>query len=289
MRFLPVCHAASPSFTLIWRPVDIKIKAGLPSNALAVQASYLRRMFSQTLDYMRSNPFAGLTSNDSTHSLAHRSLRSIEMNNCSITPTSGFSKRYSPATSNSGLSSRHSPVASTVGSTSRYSPARSASGLTNRYSPTQYLTPSSPSPAFSDYDAGRSSARGLHQAAALPLNHLQPFVLSPLSNLSRSTIGSTASSYHTCEADKQDRTKPLVARLESQPPWHDLCDTRGELSSAADGDVEEIVQQHSGLEKGDFVVIQEQPFAAAKLKAEEFEPRERRNSHRKRRPLRHNT
>jgi hypothetical protein len=78
---------------------------------------------------------------------------------------------------------------------------------------------------------------------------------------------------------------PLVASLDSQSPaWHDLSNPTNELGPAADKDVEEIVQQYAGLNKGDFVAIQERLVFAARLKAEAPEPRERRISLRKRRP-----
>jgi hypothetical protein len=145
--------------------------------------------------------------------------------------------------------------------------------------PTQY-------PSFSDHDPSRSLRRGSHQAAASPftLNHSQTLVPSPVANSSRSSLESAGSSYHTWE-DEQDWTIPRITALELQPPaWHDLSDKAGELSSVADGNVEEIVQQYSGLNKGDFVAIQERLLFAAKLNAEVSEPRERRNSLRRRRP-----
>jgi len=151
--------------------------------------------------------------------------------------------------------------------------------------PTQQYPPRSPaSPALSDHDFGR---RGSRQATASPFarSQSQTLVLSPLANSSRSSLESGGSSYHTWEADKQDRTLPLVAALEPQPPaWHDLSNPPGELNSAADRDVEEIVQQYAGLNKGDFFAIQERLIFAAKVKAEAPEPRERRNSLRRRRP-----
>jgi serine/arginine repetitive matrix protein 2 len=152
--------------------------------------------------------------------------------------------------------------------------------------PTQYPSRSSTPPAFSEPDLGRSSLRGSHQAIASPFTHNQSqLVLSPLANSSRSSLESAGSSYHTWEADKQDRTIPLVAALEPQPPaWHDLSNTANEVSSGANGGVEGIVQQHSGLSKNDFVAIQQRLLFAAKLKAEVSEPRERRNSLRRRRP-----
>lgn len=150
--------------------------------------------------------------------------------------------------------------------------------------PTQYPSRSSTPPAFSEPDSSRGSRRGSHQAMTSPftLNQSQ-LVLSPLANSSRSSLESAGSSYHTWEADKQDRTIPLVAALESQPPaWHDLSNTAGGLSSG-DGDVEVIVRQQSGLKKNDFVAIQDRLLFAAKLKAEVSEP-QRRNSLRRRRP-----
>jgi hypothetical protein len=153
--------------------------------------------------------------------------------------------------------------------------------------PTQYPPRSTASPALSEHDLGRSSRRGSRQATASPFTLIQsqPLVLSPLANSSRSSLESAGSSYHTWEADKQDRILPLVASLESQPPaWHDLSNPTNELGPAADKDVEEIVQQYAGLNKGDFVAIQERLVFAARLKAEAPETRERRISLRKRRP-----
>ena len=153
--------------------------------------------------------------------------------------------------------------------------------------PTQSPPRSTASPALSEPDLGRSSRRGSRQATASPfnLNQSQPLVLSPLANSSRSSLESAGSSYHTWEADKQDRVLPLVASLESKPPaWHDFSNPTNELGPAVDKDVEEIVQQYAGLNKGDFVAIQERLVFAARLKAEAPEHRERRMSVRKRRP-----
>ena len=153
--------------------------------------------------------------------------------------------------------------------------------------PTQYAPRSPGSPAFFDHDVGRNSRQGSRQATASPFtpNQSQIPILSPLANSSRSSLESAGSSYHTWEADKQDRTLPVLAALEPQPvAWHDISVSEGDSSSPADGDVEEIVQQYAGLSKGDFVAIQGRLMLAAKLKAEAPEPRERRNSLRKRRP-----
>ena len=59
---------------------------------------------------------------------------------------------------------------------------------------------------------------------------------------------------------------PLVMALEPQPPaWHDLSNPPGELNSAANRDIEEIMQQYMGLNKGDFLTIQEQLIFATKV------------------------
>ena len=151
--------------------------------------------------------------------------------------------------------------------------------------PTQYAPRSPGSPALFEHDVGRNSRLGSRQATASPFMLNQIPILSPLANSSRSSLESAGSSYHTWEADKQDRTLPILAALEPQPvAWHDLSVSGGDSSSPADGDVEEIVQQYAGLSKGDFIAIQERLMLAAKLKAEAPEPRERRNSLRKRRP-----
>ena len=95
-------------------------------------------------------------------------------------------------------------------------------------------------------------------------------VPSTLANSSSSSLESSCSSYHTREAEKEHRKiLPFVAALESQPPaWHYLSNTEGGLSSDTYGDVEGIVQQHSGLTKDDFVAIQERLLVAAKSNEE---------------------
>jgi len=191
----------------------------------------------------------------------------------------------SPAQSNGTFTLTKRGQLSLLGNDNGSTPLGSAALRSS--TPTQYPPRSTASPALSEHDLGRSSRRGSRQATASPftLNQTQPLVLSPLANSSHSSLESAGSSYHTWEADKQDRMLPLVASLESQlPAWHDLSNPTSELGPAADKDVEEIVQQHSGLNKGDFVAIQERLVFAARLKAEAPEPRERRISLRKRRP-----
>ncbi|KAI0259943.1 hypothetical protein BC834DRAFT_590323 [Gloeopeniophorella convolvens] len=172
-------------------------------------------------------------------------------------------------------------------SSNDFGSSASSSRVLRSPTPTQYAPRSPASATFSENDVGRNSRRGSRQATASPfvLNQSQGLILSPIANSSRSSIESAGSSYHTWEADKQDRTVPLFTALEPQPPaWHEIPSFNGELSVPSNGVAEEIVQQHLGLSKGDFVVIQDKLLFAAKLKAEAPEPRERRNSLRKRRP-----
>jgi len=209
--------------------------------------------------------------------LGNRALRSPPL------PDSPILESAAQSTGSFSLSKRSQ--VSSLGNDIGSSPLGSAALRSS--TPTQYPPRSSASPAFSEQDLGRNSRRGSRQTTTSPfmLNQSQTLVLSPLANSSRSSLESAGSSYRTWEADKQDRVLPLVAALEPQPPaWHDLSNPSGELSPAADRDVEEIVQQYSGLNKGDFVAIQERLVFAARLKAEAPEPRERRNSLRKRRP-----
>jgi serine/arginine repetitive matrix protein 2 len=209
--------------------------------------------------------------------LGSRSLRSPSLPD---SPVLGSSPQ-----SNGAFSLSKRSQSSSLGNDIGSSPLGSAALRSS--TPTQYPPRSSASPAFSEHDLGRSSRRGSGQATASPfaLNQSQTLVLSPLANSSRSSLESAGSSYHTWEADKQDRVLPLVAALEPQSPaWHDLSSLSSEPSPASDRDVEEIVQQYSGLNKTDFVVIRDRLVFAARLKAEAPEPRERRNSLRKRRP-----
>jgi serine/arginine repetitive matrix protein 2 len=207
--------------------------------------------------------------------LGSRSLRSpalpdspvLEQHNISSIGALTLPRRSQPSSNDNDLTS--SPLAN--------------AGLRSS-TPTQYPPRSSASPAFSEHEAGRSSRRGSRQTTASPftLNQSQTLILSPIANSSRSSLESAGSSYHTWEADKQDRTLPHLASLDPQPPaWHDLS---VQSNPAADGDVEEIMQQYAGLGKGDLIAVQERLIFAAKLKAEAPEPRERRNSLRKRRP-----
>ncbi|KAH9967959.1 hypothetical protein BC827DRAFT_458972 [Russula dissimulans] len=205
--------------------------------------------------------------------LGNRSLRSPALPDSPVLESSSQSGSF-----NRG---QHSSSGNDIGS-----PALGNAALRSS-TPTQYPLRSAASPVFSEPDLDRSSRRGSRQATASPfaLNQSQTLVLSPIANSSRSSLESAGSSYHTWEADKQDRTLPLIAALEPQPPaWHDLSDSAGDLNSAPDGAVEEIVQQYSGLNKRDFVAIQERLLFAATVKAEAPESRERKNSFRKRRP-----
>jgi hypothetical protein len=77
-------------------------------------------------------------------------------------------------------------------------PPGNAGSRSSTSTPTQYLSRSSASPAFSNYNPGRSSWRSSQQAASpFSLNQSQTLVLSPLANFSRSSLESAGSSYHT--------------------------------------------------------------------------------------------
>ena len=252
------------------------------SDFTSASVSPLRNGFDGLSTHKRDD--SNMSSNDlhdlaqlgrSGSSVGNRSLRSPALpdspsveNGSQSLATFVYPKRGPPSAPSNDLGS--SPLANTA--------LRSST-------PTQYAPRSSGSPAFFEQDVGRNSRRVSRQATASPFSQSQTPILSPLANSSRSSLESAGSSYHTWEADKQDRTLPVLAALEPQPvAWHDLSVSGGDSSSPADGDVEEIVQQYAGLSKGDFVAIQERLLFAAKLKAEAPEPRERRNSMRKRRP-----
>ncbi len=261
--------------------LDFSSASGLPSP--------LRNGFDRPSTHKRSDSNMSSTDlhefaqlNRSGSLLGNRSLRSPALpdspsleNGSQSLGTFSSSKRGQPSAPSNDLGS--SPMANAA--------LRSST-------PTQYAPRSPGSPAFFEHDVGRNSRRGSRQATASPFtpNRSQTPILSPLANSSRSSLESAGSSYHTWEADKQDRTLPVLAALDPQPvTWHDLSVSGGDSSSPADGspadgDVEEIVQQYAGLSKGDFVAIQERLVLAAKLKAEAPEPRERKNSLRKRRP-----
>lgn len=259
--------------------LDFSSASGLPSP--------LRNGFDRVSTHKRND--SNMSSND-LHEFAQLNRSGSLLGNRSL---------RSPALPDSPSLENGSQSLGTFSSSKRGQPSApsndpGSSPLTNATlrssTPTQYALRSSSSPAFFEHDVGRHSRRGSRQATASPFapNQSQIQILSPIANSSRSSLESVGSSYHTWEADKQDRTLPLLAAIEPRPvAWHDLFESGGDSSSPAapaDGDVEEIVQQYAGLSKGDFVAIQERLVLAAKLKAEAPEPRERKNSFRKRRP-----
>ena len=103
----------------------------------------------------------------------------------------------------------------------------------------------------------------------------QPLVLTPFLNSSRSSFGSEGSSYHSMDEEegKKDRVKVLFAKIEGEPlEWHDFTDVGIDNSGVPSGlDVsfrsltkeEELIKQMSGLNRDDFVAIQERLLEVA--------------------------
>lgn len=108
----------------------------------------------------------------------------------------------------------------------------------------------------------------------------QPLVLTPFLNSSRSSFGSEGSSYHSTDEEngKKDRVKALFAKIEDEPTdWHDFTGV-GVGSSGGPGGVEvsfrsltrdeELVKQLSGLNRDDFIAIQEKLLEVAQSKVD---------------------
>ncbi|KAI0691190.1 hypothetical protein BC835DRAFT_1417305 [Cytidiella melzeri] len=118
----------------------------------------------------------------------------------------------------------------------------------------------------------------------------QALLFSPLSNMSRSSLESAGSSYHSWDEEhKKDRLFDLFSSLDPQPQWHDLSVERSTSSTSRTTpydapDSEDLVRRQLGLNKSDIATIQEKLVAAALTKAATPEGRHRANSVRRRRP-----
>ena len=124
----------------------------------------------------------------------------------------------------------------------------------------------------------------------------QPLVLTPFLNSSRSSFGSEGSSYHSTDEEngKKDRVKALFAKIEGEPPeWHDFTDITIDNSGVPSGlevsfrslpKEEELVRQLSGLNRDDFIAIQEKLVDVAQSKADKGDRDKAGSVMKKRRP-----
>ena len=124
----------------------------------------------------------------------------------------------------------------------------------------------------------------------------QPLVLTPFLNSSRSSFGSEGSSYHSVDEENgnKDRVKALFAKIEGDPPeWHDFADASIDGSGVSGGlevsfrslvKEEELVKRLSGLNKDDFVAVQERLLDVAQSRVERGERDKAGSVTKKRRP-----
>ncbi|KAI0086622.1 hypothetical protein BDY19DRAFT_995640 [Irpex rosettiformis] len=206
--------------------------------------------------------------------------------------------------------SRHASSTS-LGINADYRPSSAMSGTELNSSPVQTLNRSlrSPTPVHNNAYPSTSGAfadQGVHtngnglspsRRTSKQNNHSsfsftpsQTLLFSPLTNVSRSSLGSAGSSYHSWDEDhKQDRLRDLYFSLDPQPEWHDLSREQSPSSTSRTtpyeaSDSEGAVREELGLNKSDVVTIQEKLVTAALTKAATPEGRYRANSVRRRRP-----
>lgn len=135
--------------------------------------------------------------------------------------------------------------------------------------PTQNAPRSPSSPAFGFINGG--SRRSSRQTATSPWGYASTSYNPPMLNLfgnnSRTSVGSTGSSYHSWEGDKDDREwyDQILSGEDPQPVWHDLSIRKKDTPFSEDL-AEEMFKKHFGLTVPDVTVIQEKlvTFAGTK-------------------------
>lgn len=135
--------------------------------------------------------------------------------------------------------------------------------------PTQN-TPRSPSSPASGFING-GSRRSSRQTTTSPWGYASTSYNPPMFNLfgnrSRTSVGSTGSSYHSWEGDKDDREwyDQILSGEEPQPMWHDLSVGKTDPPFPED-QAEEMFKKYFGLTVADVTTIQEKlvTFAGTK-------------------------
>ena len=135
--------------------------------------------------------------------------------------------------------------------------------------PTQNAPRSPSSPAFGLINGG--SRRSSRQTATSPWGFASTSYTPPIFNLfgnsSRTSVGSTGSSYHSWEGDKDDREwyDQILSGEEPQPMWHDLSVGKTDPPFPED-QAEEMFKKYFGLTVTDVTTIQEKlvTFAGTK-------------------------
>ncbi|KAJ8522916.1 hypothetical protein ONZ45_g585 [Pleurotus djamor] len=112
---------------------------------------------------------------------------------------------------------------------------------------------------------------------------------SPIANSSRSSLESAGSSYHSLDLG-DSKNRGLLSIFSDvdplQPSWHDFPEDSSVAAGYSDDDLntEDIIARYAGLNKSDFMAIQEKLVNAALAKSAPPETRERVPSLRRRRP-----
>jgi serine/arginine repetitive matrix protein 2 len=122
---------------------------------------------------------------------------------------------------------------------------------------------SSPPPSASnDLSASRRTFVQNAPSSLLNLEPIYPLNFLYLPNLSRSSVASAGSSYHS------DGDLCLIGNgVTHSSAWHDLSGTGIHDESADEGRAEDILSRYAGLTKLDFVAIQEKLVGAAVVKS----------------------
>ncbi|KAF5365720.1 hypothetical protein D9758_003275 [Tetrapyrgos nigripes] len=175
---------------------------------------------------------------------------------------------------------------------------RASSRIVRSPTPTQTASRSPTSPTFSSFEVSsrqgsRRSSKQNTSSSPFALSPYNPVLFSPIANSSRSSLESAGSSYHSWQGDEKENLLSFM-EMDSQPPWHDISFSSSQADSSASGvspeidwkaeDAEEIISRLGGLQKVDFVTIQEKLVEAVTAKSSMPETRERVPSLRRRRP-----
>ena len=221
-----------------------------------------------------------------------RSLRS------SVNPDSSWQDNRHASSTSLGISTDYRPSSATPGTELNPSPVQALNRPLRSPTPTHNATYSPTSATFPDQGvhlngnglspSRRTSKQNNHSSFSFTPS--QVLLFSPLANVSRSSLGSAGSSYHSWDEDhKQDRLRDLYFSLDPQLEWHDLSGESSVTSTSRTtpydtSDSEAAVREELGLNRSDIVTIQEKLVTAALTKAATPEGRNRANSVRKRRP-----
>lgn len=135
--------------------------------------------------------------------------------------------------------------------------------------PTQNAPRSPSSPGFGFINGG--SRRSSKQTTTSPWGYASTSYTPPIFNLfgnsSRTSVGSTGSSYHSWEGDKDDREwyDQILSGEEPQPVWHDLSVGKTDPPFPED-QAGEMFKKYFGLTVADITTIQEKlvTFAGTK-------------------------